>query len=104
MVQFRLILQRLRKPTIMMSVASQILTILILCGIKIDEAAIMTIATALCALLSTIGILSSADIKKKNKAGDVPDENKVQQNVLTSGSIVCKNCGTVNEFNVMDAE
>ena len=53
------LLRRLKRPSTLLSLVSQVAALLLLIGFKIDQNAIMGIATAACSILITLGILSN---------------------------------------------
>lgn len=66
---------RLRKPSIILSLVSQIITILLLLGFDIDKNLIMSVATIICSILVALGILSNSDSTKKG-SGDAAIANQ----------------------------
>lgn len=58
--------KRLRRPKVLLSLVSQIVTILVLFGYQVDEQLINGLATACCSILVTLGILFHSDKEEKN--------------------------------------
>lgn len=98
MDQLKLTLSRLKKPSVIISLVSQIAPILILLGFNIDEHALMTVTYALCSILVTLGILSNPDTNQKGYSDDLltcSNDGLLSPHVMVNGQMVCKNCGAV---------
>lgn len=94
--QFKVILERLRKPSVILSIVSQIIAILALLKINVDNALVMAIATGVCSILTTAGIMSNPSTEKKGFGDDIYycehcDKNSVHTKV--DGKLVCSDCG-----------
>jgi len=57
----RKILSRLRNPTVILSIASNLISLGLLLGYKLNEGLIMSAVTIICSILITLGILSNPD-------------------------------------------
>ncbi len=89
---------RLRKPSTLLSLVSQVVSILLLLGIHINQSAVMAVAAAVCSLMVTLGILSNPDTAKNGYGDDILTcsvSGKKEKHVLVNGQMVCQNCGTV---------
>lgn len=98
--QWKLILKRLKKPSVVLSIVSQIVSVLILFKAPIDAELIKGIAAALCSILTLLGIMSNPDTQKQGYGDDVYTcsgcgENT--QHAMVNGQLVCCRCGTVLE-------
>lgn len=96
--QLQLIIKRLKNPSVILSLVSQVITILLLIGVKINENTVMTVATAACSIFITLGIISNPDSTKVGYGDDIlpcalTGEN--QQHVQINGKMVCVTSGAV---------
>lgn len=94
--QFKAILQKLRKPSVILSIVSQIVAILALLNINVDNALVMAIATAACSILTTAGILSNPASDKKGFGDDIYYCEKCGKDSVhtkVDGKLVCSECG-----------
>jgi len=57
----RKILSRLKNPTMILSIASNLISLGLLLGYKLNEGLIMSAVTILCSIMVTLGILSNPD-------------------------------------------
>ena len=92
-----IILNRLKQPSVVLSLVSQITTLLLLFGFQIDPQQLMTFATIVCSILVTLGIMSNPDSNHKGYGDDIlicPNCNKPTLHVAVKGKMVCKTCGT----------
>lgn len=97
MTQINIIIERLKKPTVIISLISQIVGILILLDVNIDSEAITGIATSVTAILVTLGILSNPDTVTSGYGDDIAycegcEEEK--SHVAIGGELYCSDCGT----------
>lgn len=96
--QWKLIVSRLKKPSVILSLVSQIASVPIVFGLNVDKNIIITVAAILCNVLVTLGILSNPDTETKGYGDDVfvcTGCGQEQPHVIVNGQLVCKNCGTV---------
>jgi len=94
-----LILKRLRKPSVILSIVSQVSTLILLFGFNINENLIMSAAAIICSILVSLGILSNPDSKNKTYGDDMlvcAHSGKLEQHVMVDGKMVCKSCGAVH--------
>lgn len=92
------LISRLKKPSTILSLISQIVSILLLLGFNLNENLIISIATAACAVLVTLGILSNPDTEKKGYGDDFfycAKDGKKTHHLKINGQMVCKDCGTI---------
>lgn len=95
------LLSRLRKPSVIITLVSQIVTMLLLFGVKVDENLVMGSVTIICSMLVTLGLLSTPESVPLNCASG---KCGVKPHVLVGDQLVCKECGTVyNEFSNLNA-
>lgn len=99
MVQFRLILKRLKKPSVIASLTSQIVALLILFEINIDTTFITNVMTAITSIMVILGIFSNPDSQRKGYKDDISLCSKchqLTQHVKVTDKMVCVNCGGVS--------
>lgn len=98
MNQLRIILARLKKPSVVMSVVSQIIAILILAGFQANESMVMTVVTMICNILVTLGIMSNPDTNTRSYGDDLlvcTGCGVIRQHVKVNGRMLCSDCGAV---------
>lgn len=89
---------RLRKPSIILSLVSQVITIMLLMGFDVNKNLIMSIAAIVCSMLVTLGILSNPDSSKKGFGDDVlicSNSKKPEKHVKIKDKYVCTECGAI---------
>lgn len=97
-MQIKSIISRLKKPTVLLSIASQIVSLLLLLGFNINESMIMTVVTIGCSVLVTLGIMSNPDTKNTGYGDDLlvcSNSGQLEPHVMVNSQMVCKNCGAV---------
>lgn len=95
-LQLQLIKFRLKKPSILLSLISQIVTLLYIFKIDIDTELITSVITCITSILIILGIISNPDSKQKSYVDDFAvccNCNKVTQHVAIGDAMFCKNCG-----------
>ena len=100
MLHFKLLFSRLTKPSVILSVTSQIMSVLILFGFNINESMVLTAVTAVCSILVTLGILSNPDTKNKTYGDDLlvcSSSGEVEPHIEINGQMICKNCGAIHQ-------
>lgn len=98
MIKFRDILERLKHPSVVLSIASQMVTILLLLNISIDQTAVTGIVTAVCSILVFMGIMSNPTTKNKWYGDDDLYCENCQKNsphIPVADSMVCSSCGAI---------
>ena len=96
MKQMKIMLGRLKKPSVLLSVVSQILALLLIFGVKVDESLVMQIAVILCSILATLGVMQNPDTRKKGYGDDIlkcSRTGKMEPHVMVNNRMVCVNCG-----------
>ncbi|MEG1687675.1 MAG: hypothetical protein RR022_02000 [Angelakisella sp.] len=99
MQQFKLILNRLKNPTVLLSIASQLITVLLLFRVEIDRNLLTGLVTAVCTILSLLGIVSNPDSQNRGYGDDLYYCKGCQEqshHVRVGNSMVCSQCGCVN--------
>ncbi|MDR2933291.1 MAG: hypothetical protein LBV27_09310 [Oscillospiraceae bacterium] len=94
--QLRCILKRLQRPSVLLSLVSQFVSIMIMFGFNINENMIMAAATIVCSMLATLGIVSNPDTQKNGFGDDIlvcSKSGEMEPHVMVAGQMVCKNCG-----------
>lgn len=98
MIKFQDILERLKHPSVVLSIASQVVTILLLLNISVDQTAVTGIVTAACSILVFMGIMSNPTTKNKWYGDDTLYCENCQNNtphIPVAGNMTCAYCGTV---------
>ncbi len=101
--QLKNFVTRLRKPSILIGLVSQVISVLILVGVRVDQTAVMGVVTAITSILVTMGVLSNPDTKKKGFGDDIYPcslTGELEQHVLVNGQLVCQKCGAVYDPSV----
>ena len=100
-------LGRLADPTVLISVASQVVAVLVLLGIEVDVTLVTSVITAAFPILTLLGIVSGPDAKLQAYADDVavcPRCGKLTPHVYIAGKLTCRNCGQTREQGTKPAE
>lgn len=100
MNQLQLTLRRLRKPSVMLSLISQVVAILVLLGYPVQEDLVMGVAVSACSVLVLLGIMSNPDTKKKGYGDDLlqcANSGLIEQHTMINGEMICTKCGAVYE-------
>ena len=100
MLHFKILLNRLKKPSVVLSVTSQIVTILLLFGFNVNESLVLAIVTAACSILVTLGILSNPDTQNKTYGEDLlvcSSTGELAQHTQIGGQMVCNSSGAVHQ-------
>lgn len=103
--EFWKVIKRLRKPSVLLSLLSHVLTLFITMGLQVNEHYIMSIATIACSILVTLGILSNPDTTTKGYGDDYlicSASGRLEPHVPVNGKMVCTNCGAVHDSGVED--
>lgn len=98
MNQLKIILKRLKNPSVLISIASQIVSMLVLLNVDIDAQLVMGIIAGLSSILVALGIISNPDTKKKSFGDDLlfcEHCGKISQHTVVAGKLICKECGHV---------
>ncbi|MEG1441607.1 MAG: phage holin [Oscillospiraceae bacterium] len=97
MPQLKIILNRLKKPSVLLSIASQIVAILLLFNVNIDMNIVTGVITAITSIFVLLGIISDPTTQNKGY-GDVflkcEHCNKDAIYTVVDGRLVCSQCGT----------
>ena len=86
------ILSRLKNPTVVLSIASHLISFLILMGYKVNEGVVMAGVTIICSILVTLGILSNPDYNTDNRLFCTACKEKTHH-VEVADRKVCNICG-----------
>lgn len=100
MDQLTTILTRLKKPSVLTSLAAQITTLLLLFNVEIDTQLITGIITVITTILVLLGIVSNPDTQNQTYGDDLyfcPTCNKMTPHVLAGGNMLCPECATIND-------
>ncbi len=99
MVQLKLILNRLRKPSVIASLTSQIMALLILFEVSVDTTLITSAITSITSIMVLLGIFSNPDSQNKGFRDDISKCSKCKQmtqHVKIGENMVCVNCGGIS--------
>ena len=100
MIKAKSIISRLKNPSVIISIASQIITILMLLKVNVDESLIMGAITSITSVLVMLGIMSNPTTRNKGYGDDMimcKTCGKHTPHVLTGTNMSCSICGTINE-------
>ena len=90
------IIIRIKKPSVVLSLVSNFITLLVTMGFKLDSKYIMSLATIICSILVTLGILSNPDSATKGY-GDkyliCSRTGQLEPHEEIGGKMLCQNCG-----------
>lgn len=98
MIELKTILQRLKNPSIILSVASQIVTILMLFHVQVNMNIVTGVITALCSIFVLLGIMSDPNTRNKGYGDDIKlckNCGKSCAHTTIAGELVCTHCGAV---------
>lgn len=104
--QFSIILKRLKKPSVVISIVSQILVILTLLHVSVDVDAVHGITISVCSILALLGIMSNPGTKNKGFGDDIrhcPSCDKDTIFCEVNGKMVCSECGAATLDNAPDS-
>ncbi|MEG2073954.1 MAG: hypothetical protein RRY54_04235 [Angelakisella sp.] len=99
MNQLKNILARLKNPSVVISIASQIISVLLLLNVNVDRGIITAVITAACSVLVLLGIMSNPDTVTKGYGDDMHECANCHQmtpHLRVGDSLVCSKCGTVH--------
>ena len=98
-MKLKTIISRLQKPSTILSIVSQIISIVILLGVNVDVSEVTTITAIICSILVTMGILSNPDTVNGGYGDDILEcgaEGLQTAHVQVNGKMLCKDCGAVH--------
>lgn len=99
MSQIHAILERLKKPSVLISIASQIATILLLFNIPVNMNLVSAVITGLFSIFVLLGIVSDPTTQTKGYGDDwikCSGCQKTSRHVMVNGKMVCTECGCEN--------
>ena len=99
MPQGKTMLKRLLKPKVFISIASEVISILVLFNINIDMNIVTAIITSAFSILIFLGIISDPNTQKKGYGDDIfkcTTCNKTTEHVLVNGQMTCRGCGGIH--------
>ncbi|MEG2988824.1 MAG: phage holin [Oscillospiraceae bacterium] len=97
MTQLKTMLLRLKSPTVLLSIVSQVVTLLVLFKVQVDMTLVGGAVTAISSILVLLGILSDPTTEKKGYGDDIfpcPNCGETGAHLVTGDTLTCKNCGT----------
>ena len=98
MKQVNVILERLKNPSVILSIVAQIVTLLMLFGVNANLNIIMGVITAGCSILTLLGIVSNPSSQKKWYRDDIyicSNCHKKSVHVMVNGKMICSECGAI---------
>lgn len=100
MLQLKKMLKRLKNPTTILSILSEIITILILLKVDVNVDLVTGIVTAVCSILVLLGIMSNPTTVTKGYGDDILYCKNCQEkteNVVINNELCCTKCGQKHE-------
>ncbi|MEG2420617.1 MAG: phage holin [Oscillospiraceae bacterium] len=97
MLQVKAMLTRLKNPAVILSIVSQVVTLLVLFKVQVDMTLVGGAVTAVCSILVLLGIMSDPTTKRKGYGDDMaqcPSCGVVGPHLVTGDTLTCKNCGS----------
>ena len=94
------ILPHLRKPSVIISLTSQVIAIFALLNISVDAELINSLVFGVCEIFVVLGIFSNPNTKNKWYGDDVEFCEKCAKETLhsyTADGSICEECGAVAE-------
>ena len=91
-------LRNLKNPKTLLTVATQIVAMLILVGVQMDEEIVLTAIGMMVGLLSTLGVIhktEASDLGICVKRMTCSRSGRQTIHLLIGGQMVCKECGAV---------
>lgn len=98
MKQLKIILKRLKKPSTVISIVSQVISLLVIFGINVQQQYVLAIVTTTCSILITLGILSNPDSGKAGFGDQIlkcSNDGQMSLHTWVNEQLICTNCGAV---------
>ena len=110
-IQLKLLISSLKQPSVILSIASRIISVMLLLGFQVNQSVVLAVVTACCSIMVTPGIMSNPDSTKKGYGDDLltcSNSGKKELHTRINGQMVCTVCGAVydpsKETDVTDSE
>lgn len=97
MTQLDIIIKRLKKPKILISILAQVATILVIFDIGQEMGLISKALTVVCSLFTLLGIVTDPDTTANGYKDHIylcDNCNKNTHHIIVNNTLVCKHCGT----------
>lgn len=97
MIQLKTYLNRLKNPTVVISIVSEIILVLTMLNINVDKQAINVVVTGISTILVTLGIMSNPDTVNKTYSDDIMYCENCQKDTVhakVSDDMICLDCQT----------
>lgn len=96
MKEVKVILERLKNPIVIMSIASQVLIILAMFNVNVDVGLVTKVIVAGCSILVSLGVMNNP-AKDTVTTEQLQCENcgKLTKHVMVADKYVCQECGYV---------
>ncbi len=94
---FERILVRLKKPSVLVSIISEIIAIMLIFNVKVDVGVAEGLLAAVSSIFVTLGILSNPMKLGNGYQDDIrlcENCGKMKRHVLVGGQLLCEDCGT----------
>lgn len=102
------IMVRLKKPSVFVSIVSEIIAIMLIFNVKVDVGVAEGLLAAVSSIFVTLGILSNPMKLGKGYQDDMricENCGKMKRHVLVGGQLLCEDCGTkFVEISIADFE
>ncbi|MFI3227180.1 MAG: hypothetical protein R3Y09_07170 [Clostridia bacterium] len=100
MVQLQTYLKRLKNPTVVLSIVSEIILVLTMLNINVDEQAVNVVVTGILTILVTLGIMSNPDTVNHTYSDDISYCESCEKDTVhakIANEMICTNCQTPEE-------
>lgn len=97
MLQIKTYLKRLRNPTVVLSIVSQVVILLSVLDIDVDTETLNGLIAGVLSILVTLGIMSNPDSTKKTYGDDIIYCETCKKETIhakVAGEMVCLDCET----------
>lgn len=96
MTQLKNILSRLKNPSVVISIVSQVVSVLVLLNIHVNQSAVSAVVVAVCSVLVLLGIMSNPDTANRGYGDDLYECECCHEktaHLQVGDSLVCSKCG-----------
>ncbi len=104
MNELQLLVKRLRKPSVIASLFSQIIALLMIFQVDVDMNMLTGAMTTITSILIILGIVSNPDAKTRGYNDDYAICSKCgkrTQHISINGQEICTKCGTVSDNTII---
>ena len=96
MQQLKIILSRLKNPSVVLSIVSQIITIITIFKIDVNENIVLKVTISICSIFVLLGIMSNPSTKNFGYGDDIlncQNCNEDTMHTIIDNDFVCTKCG-----------